>query len=185
MGMREPRYNLGRATWIGAEALGLPGQRTFRLLVQTHSASAQLWLEKEQLQALAQAIARMLLEINSEREKDFLASAATVTVPRPPDFPATPEIELNVGALGLRYDPQRDLIALEAFDRDAEEEEGATFRCLASREQMESLEVNSLEVASAGRPLCPLCGAPLSEAGMPHFCPRTNGHQKLEGETTE
>ena len=53
MSMKRPRHNMGRVDWIGAEALGLPGQRTFRLLVLSESMSAQLWLEKQQLQALA------------------------------------------------------------------------------------------------------------------------------------
>jgi uncharacterized repeat protein (TIGR03847 family) len=32
----------------------------------------------------------------------------------------------------------------------------------------------ALEVVRAGRPPCPLCGAPLDPTG--HFCPRRNGH---------
>ena len=56
--MKRPRHNMGRVKWIGAEALGVPGQRTFRLLAYTEAMSAQLWLEKEQLQALAEAVAR-------------------------------------------------------------------------------------------------------------------------------
>ena len=96
--------------------------------------------------------------------------------------PASPEIEFHVGALGLRYDPQLDLIALEAYERDIPDDSPPTFRCLTTPQQMEALQTNSLEVVSAGRPRCPLCGAPLSEAGMPHFCPPTNGHQRLEEE---
>ncbi len=179
MGMRRPRHNIGRVNWIGAEAIGLPGQRTFRLLTYSDSSSAQLWLEKEQLQALAEAIARMLLEIDSEREIDLLSSTAGSSTPKPVSFPANPEIEVQVGARALRYDPQRDLIAFEAVEREAAEGDPPAFRCLATRQQMESLQVNSIEVIAAGRPKCPLCGAPLSSPGMPHFCPPTNGHQKL------
>jgi uncharacterized repeat protein (TIGR03847 family) len=32
----------------------------------------------------------------------------------------------------------------------------------------------ALRVVSAGRPPCPLCGAPLDPRG--HICPRRNGH---------
>ena len=44
---------------------------------------------------------------------------------------------------------------------------------------MLALQSNALEVVAAGRPRCPLCHTPLSAPGMPHFCPPTNGHQKL------
>jgi uncharacterized repeat protein (TIGR03847 family) len=194
MSMNRPRYNMGRIDWIGAEALGVPGSRTFRLLVMSGETAAQLWLEKEQLQALAEAIARMLIGIDSEKGADYKPGSEPAGIPRPPNFPASPDIELYVGTLGLRYDPQRDLIALEAYERvppdvelaegesaegESAESEAPTFRCLTSRRQMEGLQATSLEVVAAGRPRCPLCGTPLTNAGMPHFCPQTNGHQKL------
>ncbi len=182
MSMRRPRHNMGRIDWIGVEAIGLPGQRTFRIMVWAEGNAAQLWLEKQQVQALAEAIARMLLEIDTERGVDFKESGPTVPNPKPPSFPADPNIDLHVGTLGLRYDPQRDLIALEAFDADSPDEGPPAFRCLATRKQMEALQANSMEVVSAGRPKCPFCGTPLQSAGLPHFCPPTNGHQKLTAE---
>jgi uncharacterized repeat protein (TIGR03847 family) len=182
MSMRRPRHNMGRAEWIGAEAVGVPGQRTFRLMAFTHDMAAQLWLEKEQLQALAEAIARMLVEIDPDQPIDIRSDTPAPDNPKPPDFPPSPEIEFQVGAMGLRYDPQRDLIALEASERDAPEDDPPVFRCLGTRQQMEALKLNSIDVITAGRPRCPLCGTPLSAPGMPHFCPRTNGHQKLTPE---
>ncbi|HUP26950.1 MAG TPA: DUF3090 family protein [Chloroflexia bacterium] len=179
MSMRRPRHNMGRVEWIGAEAIGLPGQRTFRILVASEGNSAQLWLEKQQVQALAEAIARMLLEIDTERGTELRASAPAAHNPKPPGFPTDPAIDLHIGTLGLRYDPQRDLIALEAFDVDSSDSEPPAFRCLATRKQMEALQANSLEAVAGGRPKCPFCGTPLSSAGLPHFCPPTNGHQKL------
>ncbi len=173
---------MGRIDWIGAESVGLPGQRTFRLMAMSEESSAQLWLEKEQLQELAKAIARMLLEIDTEQVGGLHAISSGGSNAKPPNFPTSPEIEFQVGALGLRYDPQRELIALEAFERDLPEESPPSMRCLTTKEQIEALQTNCLEVVSAGRPKCPLCGAPLPEAGMPHFCPPTNGHQRLEEE---
>jgi uncharacterized repeat protein (TIGR03847 family) len=171
---------MGRARWIGAESVGVPGQRTFRLLISTSQSSAQLWLEKEQLQALVDAIARMLAEIDMERGQTMRPARELMPNLKPPDFPSAPEIELHVGALGMRYDGQRDVVALEAFDRDApEEEETPAVRCLIAREQIERLQQNGAEVIAGGRPRCPLCGTPLSSTGVPHFCPPTNGHQKL------
>jgi uncharacterized repeat protein (TIGR03847 family) len=182
MSTGRPRYNMGRVTWISAEAIGLPGERTFRLIALGNHMSAQLWLEKEQLQALAEAIARMLFEIDSERGLDLLGSKQAKDSPTPPNFPQAPDVDLEVGALGLRYDPQHDVIAIEASERDAEEGDPPAFRCLVTRDQMEALQAASIEVVAAGRPRCPLCGTPLMAPGMPHFCPPTNGHQKLVGD---
>jgi uncharacterized repeat protein (TIGR03847 family) len=174
---------MGRAHWIGVEALGMPGQRTFRLLAYSDTLSAQMWLEKEQLQMLAQAIARMLAEIDMERGLeqpfDLKKTEPAPAIPKPPDFPAEPDVDIRVTKLGLLYDPDRDLIAVEAYDAESEEEP-PTLRCLTTRDQMEALQTNTLEVIMAGRPRCPFCGTPLSTQGMPHFCPPMNGHQKLD-----
>ncbi len=170
---------MGRVDWIGCEAVGLPGQRTFRILARTGDQAAEMWLEKEQLQALVDAIMRMLAELGSEPEMDITGMAIGGTNAKPSDFPSNPAIEFQVGALGLRYDPTRDMIALEAFERNSEENDPPELRCIASRDQMERLQNNATEVIAGGRPKCPFCGTPLPAPGMPHFCPPTNGHHKL------
>jgi uncharacterized repeat protein (TIGR03847 family) len=185
MSMRRPRYNMRRAKWIGVEAIGVPGQRTFRLLAYSDAMSAQLWLEKELLQELARAIAQVLVLIDSEKGVDQRREAAPSADPKPPDFPGAPDIDFQIVKFRLRYDKDQDLIALEAFDPEAEDDTPPTFRCVTTRQQMESLQLNSLDVISAGRPRCPLCGTPLAYAGMPHFCPPTNGHQKIVEESEE
>jgi uncharacterized repeat protein (TIGR03847 family) len=173
---------MGRADWIGVEALGLPGQRTFRLLISTNETTAQLWVEKEQLQALVDAIARMLAEIDMERGQAMRPIKDVLPNIKPTSFPTDPAIELQVGALGLRYDAQRDIVALEAFDRETPDDETPAVRCLVGREQIEKLQQNGIDVIAGGRPRCPLCGTPLPSTGVPHFCPPTNGHQKLTAE---
>lgn len=184
MSMNRPQHNVGKVSWIGTEALGLPGQRTFRVLAQGKSLTAHLWLEKQQLQALADAIGRMLVEIDTTQGLAIPSRTEPVSNPKPPDFPAVPDVEIHVVALGLRYDPDDDLIALEAYEQETDEDsdEPPTLRCLAGRAQMQALQLNAIEVVSAGRPRCPFCGTPLSQAGLPHFCPPMNGHQKLASE---
>ena len=56
--------DFGHADVLEPEVTGEPGQRTFRVLVMSGRESAALWLEKEQLAALALAI-RQLLEQTS------------------------------------------------------------------------------------------------------------------------
>jgi uncharacterized repeat protein (TIGR03847 family) len=170
---------MGRIDWIGAESVGVPGQRTFRLAVYNRTKSAYLWLEKEELQALTQAVAQLIAEINTERGLQLPMRDPTPENPRPHGFPDTPEFDLKIGGLGLKYDSSRELIVIEANARGDAEEAPARFRCMTTREQLEKLQVNTLDVLSAGRPRCPLCGTPLPNPGVPHFCPPTNGHQKM------
>src|SRR5207249_979668 len=108
MSMKRPRYNMRRVKWIGAEALGVPGQRTFRLLAYSDAMSAQLWLEKELLQELARAIAQVLLLIDSEKGIDLRREAAPGAEPKPPDFPAAPDVDFQIVKFGLRYDKDQD-----------------------------------------------------------------------------
>jgi uncharacterized repeat protein (TIGR03847 family) len=185
---------MGRADWVGAEAIGVPGQRTFRLMVLTASSSAQVWMEKELLQNLAAKIGQLLAQIDAASGDALQSSLPPNLIPKPPNFPPNPEIDFHAVNLGLRYDQERDLIALEAFDQETVEErepdeaqrdQPPTLRCLTTREQMEALQANSVEVVAAGRPRCPLCGTALSTQGMPHFCPPTNGHQKLIADEDE
>lgn len=172
---------MGNISWIGAEAIGLPGQRTFRVMVLSDTLSASLWLEKEQLQALAEAVGRMLVEVDQSQGLEIPSRKEPISNPKPPNFPSTPDVEFHVGSLGLRYDPDRDAIALEAFDRedDDDENDSPALRCTGTRAQMEALQLNILEAVSGGRPRCPFCSTPLQAPGMPHFCPPMNGHQKI------
>lgn len=180
MSMKRPRHNMGSISWIGAEAIGLPGHRTFRLMALSDTLSAHLWMEKEQLQALAEAVGRMLVEVDQTQGLEIPSRKEPISNPKPLNFPDAPDVEFHVGSLGLRYDPDRDVISIEAFDREGDDEnDPPTFRCLGTRAQLEALQLNILEAVSGGRPRCPFCSTPLQAPGMPHFCPPMNGHQKI------
>ena len=49
-----------------------------------------------------------------------------------------------------------------------------TLRCLLTTGQFRRLSEQIAGLMASGRPLCPMCGAPLTDA--PHFCPPSNGH---------
>ena len=121
---------MGRADWIGAELVGVPGQRTFRLLVKNRTMSAELWLEKERAVRAYQAIARMLLEIDTQRGFQIPQREATMENPKPSDFPGSPDFDMQIGSLSLAYDVARELVVLEANARGAEDsDESAGFCC--------------------------------------------------------
>ena len=62
-------WDFGRAELLEPEAIGEPGQRRFRLRVQSGDKAASLWMEKEQLAALSFGI-RQILEQNTGDEAD-------------------------------------------------------------------------------------------------------------------
>jgi uncharacterized repeat protein (TIGR03847 family) len=164
--------------------LGKPGERRFRLLVETPDGrSAILWLEKEQLQALGLAIEQLLAEVQGR-----LASSSRPAPPVDPEtFPASATVEFNIARLALGQDeselangPRYVVLAYDLETAGTEEQPGqqATFACRATRDQLRVLSRNVAEVVAAGRPRCPLCGEPLLSLAQPHGCVRTNGHHK-------
>ena len=169
---------------LQAQSLGKPGQRTFRVLIESNDGrSAMLWVEKEQLQALGLALEQLLAEVQGR-----LASASRgVEQPSPDSFPLTPTLEIRVGRIALGQDeseletgPRYVLLAydLETMGTEESDEPSGTaaFACRTTRDQLRALSRNISEVVAAGRPRCPLCGEPIQRIGDPHGCVRGNGH---------
>jgi len=173
--MPPPEVDIGPVLGLQAEAVGVPGQRTFRIQAHSSQGAGRLWLEKEQLQALAIAIEEFLSELPSARGSGGGGGSLPFTGP--------PTVEFTIGRLALGYDQEQDQISLLIRElTDDPDEDGRAFRCQATREQMHGLSRQALDVVSAGRPRCPLCNTPLT--GPTHWCPRSNGHAPLprEGE---
>jgi uncharacterized repeat protein (TIGR03847 family) len=157
---------LGLARAIDAECFGQPGQRTFRLrAIGENLESASLWMEKEQFQALSLALGQVLSELrHGESAKD------------PPvyEYPEIADHDFKVGRMALSIDPSARTVVLYLSDTESDESADPTLRvgitqdhCAALREQLD-------DIISHGRPVCPLCHAPMDEGG--HACIRGNGH---------
>jgi uncharacterized repeat protein (TIGR03847 family) len=85
----------------------------------------------------------------------------------------------RVGQMGLGYDEDRNLLVLVAQELLPEGEDPSTAssaRFWGTPTQMRTMARQATEVVAAGRPVCPLCSAPMDPEG--HFCPRRNGHQR-------
>jgi uncharacterized repeat protein (TIGR03847 family) len=177
----DAQYVFGPVTRLQAQAVGEPGHRTFRLLVESDDGrAAALWVEKEQLQALGLAVEQLLAEFQGR---------GGVRPPRQPPvetFPPNPTVDFKVGRLALGQDeselesgPRYVLLVYDLEGSGSEEEEPsqrATFACRATREQLRSLSRSIAEVVAAGRPRCPLCGEPMDSKDKPHGCVRSNGY---------
>ena len=163
--MAETPHDLGEVHEVDVQAIGEPGHRTFRLLVQGGITTASLWIEKEQLEQLALIVDQQLARSSHTRP---IARQPNLTFAE--RFPAEPTLDFKVGRLALGFDPEKRRFLLTAEGVD----EGAPIvSFLLSQALAEALGSKIVAVAAAGRPRCPLCGAPIEGK---HLCPLSNGH---------
>ena len=168
-----PLTEFGPVQHLSAEAVGQPGQRRFRLrAISQGGAYAFVWMEKEQLSAIGEAI-----ETTLEHAEVVLAPSG----PGEPEpvFPLQANLDLDVRAgrlsLGLNEETRRIVIVAA---EGASEAEGEAISLEFDFDTARRLRLQIIEVVAAGRPPCPFCGAPLDPEG--HVCPRSNGHQREE-----
>src|SRR5262249_44176617 len=153
-------------------AVGQPGKRTFYLQGRQAQTLVTLKCEKEQVGALAEYVAGLLVRLK------------TMDRPAVKDMPLLEPIESvwDVGAVGVGYDEQADrilVVANEAVDEVTTEEEtaaesvestesaesatedSATARFALTRRQAADFVERARAVMKAGRPTCPMCGSAL------------------------
>lgn len=167
-------YEMNPAARLTVGTLGEPGKRTFYLQAITGLESYAVVIEKEQALALANAIDQLLEE---------LADRYEIPPPRPDRIPSG-DLELQlpiegrfrVGQLILGYEERSAQVVLTAQEAVVEGESGASARFWVTRDQAAALGRHVRSIAQQGRPICALCGQPISAEG--HFCPRSNGHSK-------
>lgn len=169
--MSETSYNFGPVARLEPDAVGPPGQRTFRLLVSGDEGTAHLWLEKEELQALGMAIDQLMARLSGRPEwKMYGAMPAGY---EPAEMGASsPSVEFKVAQLSLGFETNSGMFVLLVYDSEDDPSGTATFTCMATATQMRSLGRRIESVVMAGRPRCVLCGDPLD--GDVHVCVRTN-----------
>ncbi len=169
--MPDSRHDFGLISRLQAQSFGQPGQRTFCVAAANDTEAATLWLEKEQLAALGQAIETQLGRLRSAR------SSRAVTAPDPTTaYSGDPTVDFRIGQLALGFDEREGVFLLLAYRVENEEQDRPSFSCQATADQFRALAEQIVQVVAAGRPNCPLCGLPMDPAG--HACPRTNGHLK-------
>jgi uncharacterized repeat protein (TIGR03847 family) len=165
------QIDLGVADAIKADSVGEPGARTFRVRLQGAAGAAQVWLEKEQLQALGMAIDQLLAQLRSNK----IGEAESGSPPSESgDFPSSFAIDFRVGRLGLGYDDEKDMLVLLAHEQESDAEGPPSLTCRVARGKMRTLSGEIATVVAAGRPRCPLCNQPIT-AGATHACPGSNG----------
>lgn len=180
--------NFGVAEILGAEAIGQPGQRRFRIFVQSERDSALMWMEKEQLNSLSLALDRFLAQVTDGQilRTEAQAGSRPIASGIPADFPTQPTYEFQVGQIKINYDEGSTQFLLSAvplqivLERDEpqvtmNEEQAISF--LFTHRQAQHLSSTIAQVVVSGRPVCPLCRTPLD--GGPHACIKQNGHREI------
>ncbi|MQF64951.1 DUF3090 family protein [SAR202 cluster bacterium AC-409-J13_OGT_754m] len=165
--------SFGLLTEIGVEAVGKPGNRTFRLSLGAGEAQAVLWLEKEQLQQLAIYI-QQIEESLSPAKSSQGNSVPEDTWNGGPTF-----VEFQVGGLSMGHDSPSNAFLFLIYGLDTEENFPADLSFWISGEMADNLSRQALQVCAAGRPRCFLCDKPIGPDG--HKCMRSNGHQAYKG----
>jgi uncharacterized repeat protein (TIGR03847 family) len=171
--LAEREANFGQASRIEADAVGRPGQRAFRVLVESERGSACLWVEREQLQALAMLVEQLLTGWPAVQVSS--ASAAQGEGRKAPaKFTSEPDVDFRVGQLAIGFEESSSLYVLLAHNVESESGEDPDFTCRVTRAQLRALSESIPTLLSGGRPRCPMCEQPLGRGK--HKCQRANGH---------
>lgn len=187
-------YDFEAPDFFTTGTVGQPGRRVFYLQAREKGEVVTLKLEKEQVGALAEYLAKLLTDL-----------------PKPGPLPSDmallePVAEAwVVGSLGVAYDEGADRILIVAEEltegdqdedeeddaeesgEEAEEAEAATAEATESpdtakarfrltRPQAAAFVERARALVQSGRPICRTCGLPIDPDGHP--CPGTNGHLK-------
>jgi uncharacterized repeat protein (TIGR03847 family) len=188
--MPRRRYIFDPPDRFVAGTIGEPGDRTFFLQAREGGRVVSVVLEKVQVAVLAERLGALLDELDVRG----IAASDDTPVAAVPDGgnDAEPLDEplneaFRAGSLTLGWDGSAERVLVEARaqdedgeaidpdDDDEEDEDGPDLlRVRMTASAARSFVARAANVVAAGRPPCPLCGAPLDPQG--HICPRRNGH---------
>jgi uncharacterized repeat protein (TIGR03847 family) len=183
--MPRRRYLFDPPERFVAGTVGDPGDRTFFLQARDGPRVVSVVLEKVQVAVLADRLGELLAELE-RRGVETVADLATHTEDVAPlDEPLNEAFRAGTLTLGWDGDAERVLVEaraqaddgeeLDPDEDDDEDEDGPDLlRIRMTAEAARGFVMRAARVVAAGRPPCPLCGAPLDPTG--HICPRRNGH---------
>jgi uncharacterized repeat protein (TIGR03847 family) len=191
--MPRRRYIFDPPDRFVAGAIGEPGDRAFFLQAREGRRVVSVALEKVQVAVLAERLGALLEELGRrgvpeveapepEPEAELIEAADDTGGLDEPLNEA-----FRAGSLTLGWDggAGRVLVEARAQDEDGEaidpdedddeDEDGPDLlRVRMTAAAARGFVARAARVVAAGRPPCPLCGAPLDPLG--HICPRRNGH---------
>ncbi|HEV7862121.1 MAG TPA: DUF3090 family protein, partial [Acidimicrobiia bacterium] len=181
---------------IAAGAVGEPGARTFYIQAEKDGQVLSVLVEKQQVAMLAERVRILLDQVATQLPGDDVAVPLT---PDAGELRGDPVALFRAVAIGIGFDPSRQLVVLELHELPVEDddgddddddddgddlpdeaplvvgpaEDGYLARLYCSVAQARAMATRGSAAVEQGRPPCPLCGGPLDPSG--HICPRLNG----------
>jgi uncharacterized repeat protein (TIGR03847 family) len=148
-------------------AIGEPGRRLFYFQVFADGTEVAVKCEKQQAQALAEHLLRLLDDLPHDASSPVVAAEA---------LPPT-ELLWPVGSISLGVDQDAAQVLVmfeEMIDPDDEDAaaDPAQVRMRISPAQVRAYAAQVDALVSTSRPICRLCDAPIDPTG--HACPRLN-----------
>ncbi len=169
-----------------AGTVGQPGQRAFYLQAAASGRVTSVAVEKGQVSQLAERLDELLDEVVRRTGGEAAVPAVapeSLTDDGPLDQPLMEDF--RVGAIALAWDGDSERVIIEAQELSDEpieplseelpEDGPAILRVTITAAAARAFAKRAMQLVSAGRPPCPLCGLPLDASG--HVCPRQNGHR--------
>jgi uncharacterized repeat protein (TIGR03847 family) len=153
-------HSLEHPDHIAVGAIGEVGERLFLLQAREGRRVVVVKVEKDQVAILASYLAKVVQTMARP-------AALEMDVELEPPY----EIDLVAGEITVSLD--EDAATIQVLI-DSVEDDGDSLHVTLSAEQAAAFAIRAVQLISAGRPPCPLCGLPLDPRG--HDCPRTNGH---------
>jgi len=154
--------------------VGEPGERAFYLQLRSGTRLFSLAVEKAQVQAITQRLEVMITEIRKANPllnvEKYAADDLSLESPI--------DAEFKVGAMSIAWDDKNQLICIELFELEDDEDEsdGEVVEINITVGMAKSFTIRSRAVVGAGRLPCPFCGIPIDPRG--HLCPRANGYRR-------
>lgn len=167
--MAGPQNEFTQVTKFTPETFGEPGMRTFRINVDSGSSTATIWLEKEQLDKLSEAMKQLAEETSEVNE--VIASPPTEV-----EAAGLTTLDFKAERLAFGHNPETNMFIIDAHDLEDDLEE-PTVRLWLTRAMIIEFAKTGLKIVKSGRPLCPLCVNPINSDG--HYCVRKNGHRRV------
>jgi len=153
--------------------IGSPGQRTFYLQGSRGTQTISLIIEKGQAILLAENLESFLEELEQQHPQPARETIEPVWT----DMRLREPLEelFRVGAMGLGFNEDNNLVVIVAYELVDEGEDPNSVSFWVTRNQTQALIGHISDVVKQGRPICGNCGQPIDPEG--HFCPRRNGHR--------
>ncbi|HEY95514.1 MAG TPA: DUF3090 family protein [Dehalococcoidia bacterium] len=163
-------YDFDEPGLLSVISVGVPGKRTFFLVIGEKEEWIRLWLEKEHLEALSIAIDQFIVRLSQElrqysNEPSIQSSGDDLPV-------GLPSGEFEVDQIGIGFDNEKVVFEFLVHALGPQNVDGIMVSCRINPRKVRRLGNLAREICAAGRPRCKLCGRPIDPTG--HDCPMQN-----------